>query len=114
LSEIDNIEANQSVSPELFELTFTSLRFDSIRFMPLLIAIINTHQKVNANQHIGANVRIVGNYASSSNAGNAPHNAAIGWTRQIMSVHSGTNYPIQVGDGTATTGWFRGSSLQLV
>jgi hypothetical protein len=109
LSEIDNIEANQCVSPEIFELTFISLRF-----MPYLIAIINTHQKVNANQYIGANVRIVGNYANSSTAGDAPHNAAIAWTRQIMSVHSRTNYPIKVGDGTTTTGWFRGSSLQFL
>jgi hypothetical protein len=77
---------------------------------PVVISFINILMSF----YIGAPVMITGPYAGSSTATSAPHTAAIGWTRQVMGIAPGTNYPLMIGDGNQATGWFRPSSLKCL
>lgn len=61
--------------------------------------------------NVGDSVKIVaqGN-ANSGGTGRAAY--GIGWTRQILAIHSGKKFPYQVGNASGTTGFYTASALQ--
>ena len=62
---------------------------------------------------VGDKVKIVGTGNGSSYGGS---NTAygIGWTRQILRIWDGRPYPYQVGNSTATTGFYEADALQKI
>lgn len=63
---------------------------------------------------VGDKVKIVGEYAESSTSTTAIHSRAIGWTRIVLKVYEGREYPYRVGDSTGTTGFFKAESLEKI
>lgn len=61
----------------------------------------------------GDKVKIVGT-GNGSSYGNANVAGGIGWTRVILKIHEGREYPYQVGDGTGTTGFYKANALQKI
>lgn len=73
----------------------------------------NTNNNTNTNTglKVGDKVKIVG---SGNGASDGSSNTAygIGWEREILKIYEGRKYPYQVGNSTATTGFYKASSLQ--
>ena len=60
---------------------------------------------------VGDKVEIIGLGNSQAN-GKGKTSGGIGWTREILKVHSGKAYPYQVGNGTGTTGFYKKKALK--
>lgn len=64
---------------------------------------------------VGDYVKVKGPYASSSDATSAPNTKAIGWTRRVIRILPGKNYPICFGDDNQNaTGWIKASNLEFL
>lgn len=62
---------------------------------------------------VGDKVVIIGKYANSSDSTSSYYDTAIGWTREIIAIYEGSEYPYQVGDSTGTTGFFKKDALRI-
>ena len=60
---------------------------------------------------VGDKVKIVGT-GNGSSYGNSNTAYGIGWTRQILRIWDGRPYPYQIGNNTATTGFYKANALQ--
>ena len=59
----------------------------------------------------GDSVKIVG-YGNANSSGTGARAGGIGWTRKILRVYEGRNYPYQVGNDGGTTGFYKADALQ--
>lgn len=62
----------------------------------------------------GDNVEITGCYANAASANSAPYKTALGLKRQVLKIHSGANYPYQVGNSSGTIGFFKAEGLRKI
>lgn len=69
---------------------------------------------INTLYSIGDNVRIIGNYASSSSSLNAYNSKAIGWERKIINIIENSKFPYVVGNEYGVTGFFKASSIDRI
>jgi hypothetical protein len=60
---------------------------------------------------VGDTVKIIGT-GNGSSYGTSNTAYGIGWTRQILRIWSGRNYPYQVGNNTGTTGFYKAEALE--
>ena len=61
--------------------------------------------------HVGDSVKIIGT-GNGSSYGTSNTAYGIGWTRQVLRIWNGRPYPYQIGNNTATTGFYPDSSLE--
>lgn len=62
---------------------------------------------------VGDAVKIIGTGKAASN-GSGVTAGGIGWTRHIIGIKEGAAYPYRVGEGSATTGWYKEEALQKI
>lgn len=60
---------------------------------------------------IGDSVKIIG-IGNGSSYGTSNTAYGIGWTRQVLKIWDGRPYPYQIGNNTATTGFYKADALQ--
>ena len=60
---------------------------------------------------IGDSVKIIG-IGNGSSYGTSNTAYGIGWTRQVLKIWDGRPYPYQIGNNTATTGFYKAEALQ--
>ena len=60
---------------------------------------------------IGDSVKIIGT-GNGSSYGTSNTAYGIGWTRQVLKIWNGRPYPYQIGNNTATTGFYKAEALQ--
>ena len=60
---------------------------------------------------IGDSVKIIGT-GNGSSYGTSNTAYGIGWTRQVLKIWDGRPYPYQIGNNTATTGFYKAEALQ--
>ena len=60
---------------------------------------------------IGDSVKIIGT-GNGSSYGTSNTAYGIGWTRQVLKIWDGRPYPYQIGNNTATTGFYKADALE--
>lgn len=78
------------------------------------ITLTAKYEKIVPKYEIGDKVIIIGKYAKSSKSTTAYNKRAIGWTREILNIIEGTEFPYVVGDNTGVTGFFKLESIERV
>ena len=76
------------------------------------ITLTAIYEKIK-NISVGDYVLITGDYASSSSSISADNSLAIGWTRRVLEIYEGSNYPYMVGNSSGVTGFFKEDALEL-
>lgn len=61
--------------------------------------------------HIGDTVKIIGT-GNGSSYGTSGTAYGIGWTRTVLKIWEGRQYPYQIGNNTGTTGFYKAEALQ--
>ena len=64
-----------------------------------------------AGLQVGDTVKIVGT-GNGSSYGTSNTAYGIGWTRSVLRIWDGRPYPYQIGNNTATTGFYKAEALQ--
>lgn len=62
---------------------------------------------------VGDKVKIIGT-GNGSSYGDSNTAGGIGWEREILKIWNGRPFPYQVGNSTATTGFYKASSLEKI
>ena len=78
------------------------------------VTLIAKYEKITPTYNIGDKVLIIGKYAKSSKSTIAYNKRAIGWTREILNIIEGTEFPYVIGDKTGVTGFFKLESMERV
>lgn len=76
------------------------------------VTLVAVYEKIK-NISVGDYVLIIGDYASSSSSICADNSIAIGWTRRVLRIYEGSNYPYMVGNNSGVTGFFKKEALEL-
>lgn len=61
--------------------------------------------------HVGDTVKIIGT-GNGSSYGTSGTAYGIGWTRTVLKIWEGRQYPYQIGNNTGTTGFYKAEALQ--